>query len=312
MSRLRRIAALGLALTLASVSPARASVTADLILSLHYWNTDRLNTTRLANARLLGDVEPRPALRFHMDVDREEGESPDLYEAYGEWAGRGQQARLGRFQVPFGIYNRSELYYVGLVYDPLIRYYPYQGPHLGGSANGLGYVRTLGAWQVEAALFGRGSDVGAVVPNGGQGAMRIQRFTGSLIVGLSAYRDRVPPGAEYPGEAHFLGLDFRYSRPSLILRGELVAGTVPRGSPKGFYLDALYHPVALNRVTFVGRIEAVRGQPDTGGLYQRQTIGLKWEATRGVAVALNQLFEPSHIRSGLRGTTLYLWYTHRL
>ena len=313
-------AVMGLALALWCAPAARASVTADLILTLHYWNTDRLNTTRLANARLLVDAETRRGLRFHLDVDRDQPEEAELYEAYGEWAAGAQRVLLGRFQAPFGIYNRSELYYVGLVYDPLINYYPFQGPHLGGSATGLEYVRAMGAWQVEAALFGHGSDLRALIPTGGEGSIRIQRYTGRLILGLSGFRGRAgeaDPG--YHGEARFLGLDFRFSRPPLILRGEVVAGTVARsgapgagGSPEGFFLDALYHPGWLGRVTFVARTEAVRGQPVTGSLFQRETLGLKWEVTRGIVAAVNQLFEPSRLRSGLHGTTLYVWYTRRL
>lgn len=312
MTCLRLAVVLEVLLALVGASPARASVTADLILSLHWWNTDRLNTVRVANARLLADVDPRPSLRFHLDLDRDEPDSPDLYEAYGEWSGPNQHVRLGRFQLPFGIYNRSELYYVGLIYDPLIHYYPYEGPHLADSANGLEYVRTLGAWQIEAAAVGRSGDVSGLVPSGGLGALRLQHFAGPLILGVSASRNRVPESAEYQGKAHFLGLDFRLSRPTWIVRGELVAGTVPGGSPRGFYVDVLYHPVALNRVTFVGRLEAVRGQPEDGGLFQRQTIGVKWDGPYGIAIALNQLFEPSQVRSGLQGTTLFVWYTHRL
>jgi hypothetical protein len=306
-------AVLGIALALLCVPAAGSSITADLILYLRYWQTDRLKTTRLANARLLADAEPHRAFHFHLDLDRDEPSGVELYEAYGEWEAGRQRLRLGRFQVPFGIYNRSELYYVGLVYDPLIRYYPFQGPHLEDSANGLEYLRSEGPWQVEAALFGRGSEVGAVVPTGHEGALRIQRYTGSLILGLNAFLTRVGEAETgYHGRAHFFGVDFRFSRPTLILRGEVVVGHVPGGSPEGFYLDALYHPARLGRLTLVGRTEAVRGQPIRGGLYQRETVGLKWEVAPGIVAALDQLFEPSHLRSGLQGTTLYVWYTRRL
>jgi hypothetical protein len=304
---------MGVALALFCVPAVASSFTADLILSLQYWQTDRLKTTRLANARLLADAAPRRAFHFHLDVDRDQPSAVELYEAYGEWEAGRQRWRLGRFQVPFGIYNRSELYYVGIIYDPLIRYYPIQGPHLEDSANGVQYLRSEGRWQFEAAVFGRGDDVGGLVPRGDQGTLRLQRYGGPWIIGLNAYRTRAPAvGTAQYGDGHFFGLDFRYSRPALILRGEVVAGSVPGGSPEGFYLDALYHPAWLGRINVVGRTEAVRGQPRDGGLYERETIGLKWEAIPGVAVALNQVFEPSDVRSGLQGTTLFVWYTRRL
>jgi hypothetical protein len=300
-------------LALLCVPAVGSPFTADLILYLRYWQTDRLQTTRVANARFLADAEPRRALHFHLDIDRDEPSGVEVYEAYGEWEAGRQRFRIGQFQVPFGIYNRSELYYVGLVYDPLIRYYPIQGPHLEDSASGLEYLRTEGPWQVEAALFGRGSDVGAVVPHGDEGSLRIQRYTGPLIIGVSALRTQAgEEETEYHGEGYSFGVDFRFSRPALILRGEVVAGHVPGGSPEGFYLDALYHPVQFGRFTLVGRTEAVRGQPVNGGLYTRETVGLKWDAMPGIAVALNQLYEPSRVRSGLQGTTLYVWYTRRL
>lgn len=306
-------AVIGVALALICVRAAGDSLTADLILSLRYWQTDRLKTTRLANARLVADTETGRSLRFHLDVNRDQPSRAELYEAYGEWEHGPQRLRLGKVQIPFGIYNRSELYYVGLVYDPLIRYYPFQGPHLEDSARGLEYVRSLGPWQVEAALFGQGSDLRALLPNGREGALRIQRYSGAWIVGLSVDRTRAQNGeTEYAPAGHFFGVDFRYSRPALILRGEVVEGTVQGSSPRGYYLDALYHPAWLGSVTLVGRTEAERGQPVQGGLYARETVGLKWEAAPGVTVALNQLVEPSRLHSGLEGTTLYVWYTHRL
>jgi hypothetical protein len=308
----RARAVMGVALALLCIPAAGSSVTADLILSLRYWQTDRLKTTRLANARLLVDAAPLRTFHFHLDLNRDQPEEVEVYEAFGEWELGRNRLRLGRFQTPFGIYNRSELYYVGLVYDPLIRYYPYPGPHLEDSVNGLEYLRSVGLWQVEAALFGRDSDVDAVVPRGDEGSVRIQWYSGRLILGLNAVRTRAEEETGYGGEAHFFGVDFRYSRPGLILRGEVVAGHVPGSSPEGFYLDALYHPVWLSRVTLVGRTEAVRGQPMNGGLHQRETVGLKWEVTPGIVAALNQLVEPSHLRSGLEGTTLYVWYTRRL
>lgn len=309
----RARAVLGVALALWGAPAAGDTFTADLILSLRYWHTECLKTTWLASARLLADAETGRSFHFHVDLNRDQPSADELYEAYGEWEAGPQRLRLGKFQIPFGISNRSELYYVGLVYDPLIRYYPFEGPHLEDSASGMAYLRSVGPWQVEAALFGHGSDAQALLPAGNEGALRVQRYMGSLILGLNAVRAHAQGrNLEYRPEGHFFGVDFRFSRPSLILRGEIVAGGVPGGSPRGFYLDALYHSVRLGSVTLVGRTEAVRGQPEHGGLYQRETIGLKWEVTSGVAVALNQLFEPSRLHSGLQGTTLYVWYTRRL
>src|SRR5437868_5204548 len=109
----RARAVLGVALALSCAPAAGDTLTADLILSLHYWHTHRLKTTQLANARLLADAETRRTFRFHLDIDRDQldftqGQSSEVevYEAYGEWEAGPQRLRLGRFQIPFGIYNR--------------------------------------------------------------------------------------------------------------------------------------------------------------------------------------------------------------
>jgi hypothetical protein len=292
--------------------PCRASVTADLTLSLRYWNTDSLNNTRVGYFRLLADADLPVDTRFHLDVDRDEN-GVDLYEAFGEWGKGRHRGRLGYFEVPFGIHNRTELYYVGLISLPLIRYYPFQSPGIGRSASGVGYLGSLGAWQLEAALFGHGGSIESLVPSGGEGAVRIQHYSGPLILGISALRERVSAGdPDYRGTGYFYGLDFRYSRPMLILRGELVAGNVPGGSPRGFYLDVLYHPSSFGRVTLVGRTEAVRGQPQIGRTYSRQTIGFKWLLVRGTTLAVNQSFDSPRGPFSLQGTSLFLWHTRRL
>ncbi len=292
-------------------------MTGDLVLSLRYWDTDSIDAVRAANVRLLADAELRPALRFHLDLEREEPEDSLIREAYGEWGrqrpGGVQRLRLGRFQVPFGIYNRSELYYVGLLLDPIIKYYPFRGPQLGRSEQGIMLLNAAGEWQVEAALFGEGGGGDAFLPGGGEGSIRVQRFAGPLIVGVNALRGHArDPESGARGSARFFGLDLRFSRPTLILRGELVSGRVPGGSPRGFYLDALYHPVGLHRVTLVGRTEAARGQPVSPVRYRRHTLGFKWDLGGGTAIALNQAFESPRTDFGSHGTSVYLWHIKRL
>jgi hypothetical protein len=299
----------GIALSLFRTPPAGAA-TADLILSLRSLHVDRGASTRLANARLLADGTLRRPVRFHLDLNRDEPESVELYEAYLEWGAGTTRARWGRFQVPFGIHNRSELYYVGLMHDPLIKDYPLHGPHLIDSASGAEYLRAVGPWQVEGALFSH-RGVGGILPSGDEGALRVQWFGGPLILGASAVRERGSPTAPGQREAvRFLGLDWRLSRPHWIVRGEWVTGRVAGASPGGFYVDLLYHPTALPRITFVGRIEAVDGESATGS-QRRQTVGFKWELPGGTALALNQVFGTARSSPELRGTALFLWHTQR-
>jgi hypothetical protein len=302
---------IGAALALFGGRPAGADVTADLILSLRAVHVDRDAATRLANFRLLADAALRAPFRLHLDLNRDEPDPPELYEGYAEWGPETSRGRWGRFQAPFGIHNRSELYYVGLIEDPLIKYYPTRGPHLIESASGLEYVGARGSWQLEGSLFSHRGP-GGVIPSGDEGAVRIQWFGGPLILGASLFRERRLPGeAGDGGDARFLGLDWRLSRPAWIVRGELVTGRVAGASPGGFYLDLLYHPVSLPRITFLGRTEAVYGQRG-GGSGRRQTVGLKWQFYRETALAINQVFGSSRLSEEPTGTTLFVWYTHRL
>lgn len=310
-SRARGLLA-GMVLALLCTGPAQAEVIADLILSGRYWQTDARDELRLDNFRLLADAELSPALGFHLDYDRQAAVEEELTEAYGEWRDSRQRIRLGRFLVPFGIYNRSELYYVGLVNPPILKGYLGSGYRVGRSEKGLGYFRSEGRWQLEAALFADRGGWRAVVPSRGEGSVRLQYYSGPIILGLSALREygRAPlPGAD--GKARFVGLDFRFSRPSLILRGELVSGSAPGGSPRGFYMDVLYHPAALRDFTLVGRVETARGLRGQGR-YRRETIGVKWDLGHGAALALNQAFDSPRFRFGLHGTTIYLWQFYRL
>src|SRR2546422_8448101 len=123
MTARRARSLVGILLALLWASPARGAVSGDLILSLRYWESSHGDSTRLGNLRLLADADVAPAVRAHLDYDHQATVDEDLYEAYGEWRTGKSWLRVGRFQLPFGIYNRSELYYVGLVYAPILKYY---------------------------------------------------------------------------------------------------------------------------------------------------------------------------------------------
>jgi hypothetical protein len=214
--------------------------------------------------------------------------------------------------VPFGISNRSELYYVGLINGPVIKYSQAEGGQLDRSGVGVGYLRSVGAGQVEAALFSSNGREGPTASSG-EGTIRLQRCVGPVILGLNGLWGQTrDPQSKNRGAVRFAGLDLRYSRPTLIVRGELVAGEVPDGCYQGFYLDLLYHPLSLHRFTLVGRTEAVQGLPGYGAHYARQTLGFKCDLGHGTAVAVNQAFDAPHVRSGGAGTTILVWHTRRL
>jgi hypothetical protein len=262
---------------------------------------------------LVADADLDRAWRSHLDYDRHPLVDRDLWEAYVEWGSGAQRLRLGRFQVPFGIHSRSELYYVGLVYAPILKYYLGYDYQVGRSEHGVAYLQGLGPWQVEAALFAERGGLRTVVPSGGEGSLRVQRLTGPVILGLNLLRGHADQrGGPDREETYFYGVDLRYSQPSLILRGELVYGDVPGGTTRGCYLDALYRPASLHRLTLVGRVESVRGRGVPEPVFRRQTLGIKWDLGYGSAIAVNQLFETPRPGLGRQGTTVWLWHTRRL
>ncbi len=305
--------ALGVGLSLIPVHPVAADVTADLVLSARAWQTDGRKSVRFDNFRLLADSDLHPRLRLHLDLDRPAPSNTELYELYLEWGSARSRLLLGRFQIPFGIYNRSELYYSGLINPPFVKYYPQEGPLLGRSEHGAAFVRAVGLWQIEAALFAQDGGLSTLVPSGGEGSIRLQRFMGPLIVGVSGLRGHgyAPPEGRREA-AWFTGIDVRYSRPQLVLRGEWITGSVPGASPHGLYVDLLYHPVRLHDFTFVGRTERVRGAPNNDVTYYRQTIGFKWDLGRGTTLAINQSFESPRYNTGIHGTSLFIWHIRRL
>jgi hypothetical protein len=310
----RRVSLLGGALLACLfVCPARAAVTGDLILSLQYRNLEYANSALQGGVRLVGDADLSQTVRAHLDYNHRGSVDQELDEAYVEWGAAKRRLRVGRFLLPFGIYNYSELYYVGLVYAPILKYYQGEGYLLGRSEHGLFYLQGAGVWQVEAALFADHGGVRALIPSGGQGSIRVQRYAGPVIIGLSLLRQQgEEPETRDQGTARFIGLDARFSRPSVIVRGEAVTGRVPGGSPWGFYVDILYRPLLLRHGTIVGRVEAASGRDAPDPTYRRQTIGLKWELGHATSIAVNQVFESPRSRFSREGTVVYLWYTHRL
>jgi hypothetical protein len=204
---------------------------------------------------------------------------PVVLDAYAERtfrpAGQLFGLRVGRYRTPFGISSESDQGYVGFLRDPLIRYDDFFALSSGFFEHGADVVVGWPRLSVEASL-GASGDVGEHTrPAGFDTVLRGQAAAGPFILGasyidtrphlartddddarvdLSAHADEDAQVA--PGRAKFGGVDVRWMRGGVQLRGELIAGCPFDGATtRGGYLDLIVHRPAMGPVTAALRAE---------------------------------------------------------
>ena len=227
------------------------------------------------------------------------GNRVQIIESYAERvfqpAGKLVAVRAGRFRPPFGIYNASDHAYLGFLRAPLIRY----DSNFALSNNFLeqGAAVTAGVpWLTVATSFGRPGDVGAAARQPGVDKVcRAQSSAGAFIVGVSHIRT-APNLTEswVHGRMGFSGLDVRWMREGVQLRGEWITGQPFDGTTTtGWYADAIIHRVAMGPVTAVARIE--RLDYDTSPPFdlhkRRQTVGARIRIRPGFSTQMNVLHQ---------------------
>jgi len=205
-----------------------------------------------------------------------------------EWGGNAGRAQAGLVRLPFGIYDPRETYASGLI--------DYSMPRGDFAYHSLDWGVPGVAWsggpprlQVEAAGFsGRGTGIWDNQAHVRGGAARAQTYLGDAIFGLSrwdgALQDVPTSPASQP--VHMTGLDLRYTKTQLLIRGEYLFGTLAGDHMHGWYLDAYYRLPQHERWSLVARIERLKA----GGDYpeSRQiTLGMRWVATREWTLAAN-------------------------
>lgn len=188
------------------------------------------------------------------------GGSVDVIEAYAEWErlGRGVRAiRGGRYRTPFGLSSASDHAYIGFLRPPLIRYGGYYALSSGYLEHGVDVL--VGVPRLSAELsVGRPADVGDAIRHAGVNRVaRVQATAGALILGTS-YIDTNPYNSRRfaQGRARFGGLDARWMRGGVQIRGEWIAGQPFDGTTtRGGYIDAIVHTPAMGPVTALARAE---------------------------------------------------------
>ena len=231
------------------------------------------------------------------------GNRVQIIEAYGERLFRPKQTligvRAGRYRPPFGISNASDHAYTGFLRAPLIRYDGYFGLSNTFLEHGADLIVGVPRLTVETSL-GAPADVGTVERRPGlDTVVRLQSYAGQFIAGASYIRT-LPymPETSAHGRLEFAGLDLRWMRDGVQLRGEWLTGRPFDGtSTSGWYADAIVHRVAMGPITAVARVERLDYDtvPQFAFAIRRQTIGARIRLTDGISAQVNVLHQTGRL-----------------
>ena len=225
--------------------------------------------------------------------------------------------KVGLQKLPFGIYDSQETYRSGLIDYPMPRV-DYGTSGIDQAVRGVGATVRRGRLLAEGAAF---SGPGVTVWNGDLayrgGVGRVQMFLPpSTIVGLSRCSEsQVDRGDGSRRAVSLNGVDLRYARPFLVLRGEAIQGTIERRAYRGFYLDAYYRLPGLPAWTLTARGERLKPDPDSAAAHQstlgaRYTLDPRWTLTvNWRSNNINARYPSTWVpQSGRRGTVLLQVY----
>ncbi len=209
----------------------------------------------------------------------------------------------GLIRLPFGIYDYRETYASGIIDYPLARVdYALNGVDWGAPGGKFTTsIPKLSNLQIEVA----GLSGDASGPWGNRNTLngvveRIQIYQKDLIVGLSRWDGNLDVpltgyGGGYSGSfspvvarspVRINGIDWRYTRPHLVVRGEYIFGTLAGNQTHGTYADVYYHLPKYDQITFVGRAEGFRAA--TGRAYRKQlTLGVRYTASPSWIFSMN-------------------------
>lgn len=220
-----------------------------------------------------------PGLRFVAYGTHQYGAS-SLQQSLVEKDWGANRLQVGLVRLPFGIYDVRETYATGLIDYPMPRGdYAYNSVDWG--VPGVEWAANTDRLQIEAAVFGgRSQGIWDTEHTVRGGAARVQAYTNDLIVGVSRWDGalEVLPGSHQIAPTHITGLDARYTRPHLLLRGEYIVGELGGDHEWGWYTDAYYHLPGLAKWTATGRLEALKPEA-TAGTGRQTTLGLRYVAS---------------------------------
>ena len=180
-----------------------------------------------------------------------------LDENYLQLDRSGSRWRLGRLRAAFGQSDWDDNYYSGLVNMPLMRVTMFApGFMLSRFDSGLEFRGGGGELEYHAGLVDAASGRNQILPERPNHLLaRVQTFQVGAIIGLSALTGPSAVGTE------LLNLDWRWSSPQWIVRGELLRGRARRQPARGFFVDAYFRPLRQSRTTLLARLESSSNMP---------------------------------------------------
>ena len=292
--------------------PARGqSITAEAAVTTGY-STDDSTAAAATQVRAFGDAVG--GVRYFAEAawaattsDRVDafaaaypyGNRVQVIEAYAERmfapAGGILGVKAGRYRTPFGISSGSDYGYTGFLRAPLMRYNGYFALSNDFLEHGVDVIAGVPRFTVEASA-GVPADVGlARRRSGGDAVVRAQSYVGAFIIGASYIHTQPYQPAQFArGAADFEGVDARWMRGGVQLRGEWITGHPFDGtSTTGWYADLIVHRLGMGPVTAVARIEQLAYIAVAPfDLYaRRQTIGARIRLMDSLALQVNVLHQ---------------------
>jgi hypothetical protein len=216
--------------------------------------------------------------------------------------------KAGRYRTPFGLSSRGDHAYSALDRAPLIRYDGYFGLSNNYLEHGASLLAGTPAVNVQVSL-GRPADVGSVRRRAGlDTVVRAQAYGGPLIVGVSFSRTLpYQPISFAPGHAQFTGVDARFMRGGIELRGEWIGGHPFSGTKtRGGYADLIAHRRAMGPLTLVARAEYL--DYDAAAPFaasgSRYSIGARVRLPRGFTAQAALAHKTGNLAVGSRDSAL--------
>jgi hypothetical protein len=209
--------------------------------------------------------------------------------------------RLGQYRTPFGIHSRSDHAYNGFLRAPLIRYGRYwslSNTSLETGASVMAgwpqaYVEISAGLPHDEGPYARRREFGGVV--------RFQGAAGPWIVGTSHIRTHPSKSLVFArGNAEFTGIDVRWMRGGVQIRGEWIDGRPFAGTRTfGGYVDGVIHRRWMGPVTAVVRAERLDYLAGRFSSHPRRyTAGARVRLSRVLVGSVNLVRQPTDVRLG--------------
>ena len=283
----------------AASAPAQSLVT-EVDFTTGYSSEDNLKAVA-AQLRLFGDVGS--GIRFNVEgtwarrsaqggdqfgAAYPYGDRVQLSEAYAERTfQRGQGlvgVRLGQYRTPFGISGRSDYAYGGFLRAPLLRYEGYWSVTNNFLERGVDVIVGTPRLSVEASL-GVPEDLGTMKRRPGlDRVVRVQGYVQDLVLGVSHINAEPNMPSFAKGRMSFTGVDARWTRNGVQLRGEWVSGQPwDATATHAWYLDAIVHRPFMGPVTAVFRSEQLNYSAVRPFTYQNTPGFTTWQGRRQTA-----------------------------